>query len=70
MDNVLTYLEGVLNSPETVGNTYDIGGSEVVRYSRILQIMADELKLGHRWIIPLPILTPRLVPIGFILSRR
>ena len=30
VDNVLTYLEGVLTAPETIGNTYDIGGSEVL----------------------------------------
>jgi uncharacterized protein YbjT (DUF2867 family) len=60
IDNVLTYLEGVLQEPETVGSTFDIGGSEVLPYRRIMEIMADELKLGHRWIIPVPVLTPML----------
>jgi uncharacterized protein YbjT (DUF2867 family) len=60
VDNVLTYLEGVLSKPETAGNVYDIGGSEVLRYRDILSIMASELGLPRRWIIPVPVLTPRL----------
>lgn len=60
VDNVLTYLEGVLTAPETIGNTYDIGGNDVLSYKRIMDVMAEELKVGRRWIIPLPVLTPRL----------
>ncbi|MDQ6759051.1 MAG: SDR family oxidoreductase [Acidobacteriota bacterium] len=60
VQNVLTYLVGVLSVPETAGQVFDIGGSETLRYSDILRIMADELKLPRRWIIPVPVLTPRL----------
>ncbi len=60
VQNVLTYLVGVLSVPETSGQVFDIGGSQTLRYSDILRIMADELGLPRRWIIPVPVLTPRL----------
>lgn len=58
--NVIGYLVGVLNKPETAGQVYDIGGPDVLRYLEILRIMAEELGLPRRWIIPVPVLTPRL----------
>jgi hypothetical protein len=60
VDNVLAYLIGVLEVPETAGQTFDIGGSQALPYSEIMSIMTDELKLPRRWIIPVPILSPRL----------
>ena len=58
--NVIGYLAGALRSPETVGGTFDIGGPEVLCYRDIMRIMAEELGLRRRWIIPVPVLTPRL----------
>jgi uncharacterized protein YbjT (DUF2867 family) len=58
--NVIGYLAGVLSVPETAGGTYDIGGSEALCYREIMDIMAQELGLPRRWIIPVPVLTPRL----------
>jgi uncharacterized protein YbjT (DUF2867 family) len=58
--NVLTYLAGLLEKPETVGQTYDIGGPEVLTYREIMDIMAEELHLTKRLIIPVPVLTPTL----------
>ncbi len=58
--NVISYLVGVLSKPETAGQTYDIGGPDALRYLEILRIMAEELRLRRRWIIPVPVLTPRL----------
>jgi len=60
VENVLTYLAGVLAVPETTGAVFDIGGPEALRYSDIIRIMADELGLSRRWLIPVPVLTPRL----------
>jgi uncharacterized protein YbjT (DUF2867 family) len=60
VDNVLGYLVGVLAAPESAGATFDIGGSETLPYSGIMRIMAEELGLARRWIIPVPVLTPRL----------
>ncbi len=58
--NVLEYLVRSIATPETVGETLDIGGPEVMSYREILQIMAECLDLPRRWVIPVPVLTPRL----------
>ncbi len=58
--NVIGYLVGSLAGPETTGGTFDIGGPEVLCYRDIMQVMAEELGLRRRWIIPVPVLTPRL----------
>ncbi|MEO5926351.1 MAG: SDR family oxidoreductase [Bryobacteraceae bacterium] len=58
--NVIGYLVGVLSVPETTGGIFDIGGPEVLPYRDILRVMTEELGLPRRWIIPVPILTPRL----------
>lgn len=58
--NVLGYLIGCLECPETVGETFDIGQEEIVSYRQLMEIYADEAGLRRRWIIPVPVLTPRL----------
>lgn len=58
--NVIGYLVGCLAVPDTAGQTFDIGGPDVMTYREIMQIMARGLGLRHRWIIPIPVLTPRL----------
>ncbi|MCB9850219.1 MAG: SDR family oxidoreductase [Phycisphaerales bacterium] len=58
--NVLHYLVACLDEPETLGRTLDIGGPEVATYREMMQIMAEELGLRKRRVIPVPVLTPRL----------
>jgi uncharacterized protein YbjT (DUF2867 family) len=58
--NVLDYLVGALETPATAGGTFDIGGPEVTTYMRLMDIYAEEAGLRKRWIIPVPVLTPRL----------
>jgi len=58
--NVIGYLIGCLRVPETIGRVFDIGGPEVLCYREIMRVMAEELKLPRRWIIPVPFFTPRL----------
>lgn len=58
--NVLYYLVRILQAPETIGRTLDIGGPEVMTYRQIMQTMAQALGLRRRFIIPVPVLTPRL----------
>ena len=60
VENVLTYLVGVLSASETIGGIFDIGGSETLCYRDIMRIMAEELGLPRRRIIAVPVLTPRL----------
>jgi uncharacterized protein YbjT (DUF2867 family) len=57
--NVLNYLQGCLEHDEVRGQTYDIGGPEVVSYKHLFQIYAEEAGLPRRWIIPIPVLSPR-----------
>jgi hypothetical protein len=58
--NVLNYLQGCLENEETAGGTFDIGGPDVLTYRHLLEIYAEEAGLARRWIIPVPVLTPRL----------
>ncbi len=58
--DVLHYLVAVLETPETVGRVFDVGGPEVLSYRDAMRIMAEVLGLPRRIILPLPVLTPRL----------
>jgi len=58
--NVLGYLKGCLEQDETIGGTFDIGGTDVLTYKRLMEIYAEVAGLKKRWVIPLPLLTPRL----------
>jgi uncharacterized protein YbjT (DUF2867 family) len=58
--NVIQYLVGCLEHDETIGQTYDIGGPDVLTYRDLLDIYAQEAKLPKRWVIPVPVLTPTL----------
>jgi uncharacterized protein YbjT (DUF2867 family) len=58
--NVIEYLVGVVSREETTGRIFDIGGTEVLTYIEIMRVMAEELGLRRRWVIPVPVLTPRL----------
>ena len=60
IDNVLAYLVACLSTPATVGTTLDIGGADVLTYRAMMDLMAEELGLGRRVVIPVPVLTPRL----------
>ena len=58
--NVITYLIGCLQHPETTGKTYDIGGPDILTYRDLLDIYAEEAGLSKRIIFPVPVLTPTL----------
>lgn len=60
VQNVVGYLAGTLSRPETAGGVFDIGGPDVMCYRDIMRVMAEELGLRRRWILPVPVLTPRL----------
>ncbi len=60
ISNVLNYLQGCLEHDEVLGQTFDIGGPEVITYQRLFRIYAEEAGLPRRLIIPVPVLTPRL----------
>ncbi len=59
IDDVIAYLVGVLDAPETVGETFEIGGPEVLTYQEMLRRTA-EIAGRTVYIVPVPILTPTL----------
>lgn len=60
ISNVLEYLAGCLDHPETAGQAYDIGGPDVLSYRELFDIYARQAGLRRRLIIPVPFLTPEL----------
>ena len=58
--DVIVYLMGCLEKEETIGQTFDIGGPDILTYRELLDIYAEEAHLPKRWIIPVPVLTPTL----------
>ncbi|ELZ95191.1 NADH dehydrogenase 32K chain-like protein [Haloferax mucosum ATCC BAA-1512] len=59
IEDVVAYLVGVLDHPETAGETYEIGGPDVLTYREMLQRVGTQLGQSPR-IVPVPVLTPRL----------
>lgn len=59
IDDVVAYLVGVLEAPATAGETFEIGGPEVLTYEDMLRTVAAQQ--GHRLrIVPVPVLSPWL----------
>jgi uncharacterized protein YbjT (DUF2867 family) len=56
---VLEYLVTALAVPESSGCLVEIGGAEVVTYGEMMMIYAKVRGL-KRWMVPVPVLTPRL----------
>lgn len=59
VNDVIGYLAGCLEEPRTSGQTFDIGGPEVLTYREMMERFA---RVEGRWlkIIPVPVLTPKL----------
>jgi uncharacterized protein YbjT (DUF2867 family) len=60
INDALRYLETCLELPETLGRTLDIGGPDILTYRAIMGIVAKELGLSRKLIVPVPVLTPSL----------
>ena len=60
VSNVIGYLVGCLERPETAGASFDIGGPDRITYEELFRIYAEEAGLRRRLILPLPVLSPRL----------
>lgn len=58
--NVLCYLEKCLESEEVLGQTFDIGGPDILSYQDLIDIYAEEAGLPRRMILPLPVVGPNL----------
>jgi uncharacterized protein YbjT (DUF2867 family) len=60
VDDVVAYLTGVLEAPETAGETYEIGGPDVLTYEAMLERTAEALGRRPLVVLPVPVLSPRL----------
>lgn len=58
--NALEYLIRCLEIPETIGQTFDIGGPRVTTYHELMMLYAKVMKLKKRTVIPVKILSPKL----------
>ena len=58
--DVLNYLVGCLADERTAGQTYDIGGPEIVTYRDLIRIYAQLAGLNERLVLTVPVLTPYL----------
>ncbi len=59
VENVMEYLTLVLGNGQCLGKTFEIGGPDVLSYKELLLRVA-ELQHLKRWIITVPVLTPKL----------
>jgi uncharacterized protein YbjT (DUF2867 family) len=60
IDNVLHDLVACLDEEATTGRAFDVGGPDVLDYRALMRLTATAMGLPRRWIIPVPVLTPRL----------
>jgi len=57
--DVIDYLAGCLADDRTAGRTFDIGGPDIMSYREMMERFAA-VKGKRLWIMPVPVLTPRL----------
>jgi uncharacterized protein YbjT (DUF2867 family) len=60
LPDVIRYLVGVLDKPESAGVPYEIGGPDVLRYIDMMRRAAHVMKHRKLPVIPVPLLSPRL----------
>jgi uncharacterized protein YbjT (DUF2867 family) len=60
IDDVIAYLVGVLAAPGTAGEVFEIGGPDVMTYGEMLRTTARAAGRREPFIVPVPVLTPRL----------
>lgn len=60
IDDVVAYLVGVLDSEATRGETFEIGGPEVLTYEDLIRRTARLAGQREPSVLPVPVLTPKL----------
>ena len=60
LDNLLEYLIRAPALPETAGGIYNAAGPEELTYAAMMRVLAQVAGRRPPWIIPVPVLTPRL----------
>lgn len=59
LDDVVRYLVGVLDVPETAGRAFEVGGDEVLRYADMMRRVA-RIERRPLVLVPVPLLSPGL----------
>jgi uncharacterized protein YbjT (DUF2867 family) len=59
VDDVIDYLAGCLIDERTSGRTFDIGGPDVLTYREMMERLAH-IQGKNLYILPVPVLTPKL----------
>jgi uncharacterized protein YbjT (DUF2867 family) len=59
VDDVVRYLTGCLHDERTAGETFDIGGPDILTYREMMERFAS-IENKRLLIIPVPVLTPKL----------
>jgi uncharacterized protein YbjT (DUF2867 family) len=60
IDDVVSYLVGVLSTPATAGNTFEIGGPDVLTYKEILSRIARATRGRRPLVVTVPFHSSRL----------
>jgi uncharacterized protein YbjT (DUF2867 family) len=60
LDNLMEYLVRAPTLPETAGGIYDAAGPEDLTYAAMMRILAEAAGRRPPWIIPVPVLSPKL----------
>lgn len=60
LENLLEYLVLAPAMPETAGGIYNAAGPEELTYAGMMRVLAEAAGRRPPWIIPVPVLTPRL----------
>ncbi len=60
IDDIIAYMVGVLDVPETAGETYEIGGPDVLTYGEILRQTAVAMGQRPPLMLSVPVLSPKL----------
>ncbi len=58
--DVLHYLLAVARNEAAFGRILQIGGPDVLTYREMMRIFAEEAGLKHRFVVPVPVLSPSL----------
>ena len=59
VEDVISYLVGCLKDERTTGGTFDIGGPDVITYKEMMERFG-RIRGKALYILPVPVLTPRL----------
>lgn len=60
LDDVVSYLVGVIDEPRARDRVFEIGGPDVMTYRDMMRIASQEMSGTAVPIVPVPVMTPRL----------